>query len=154
MIPTEEQLHRIASAYVDSKFKYVPDYYINPKAALEHRERDINSTVEELMDPGLSDSYKALVAVYSAGFMDGREDDKLRGRDGSICTAAAPSRIGNTCRCMICGRCGQHTGNANQGHFWAVCKVTETTRDFHHCCPDDCELESGTKYVGPIGRFP
>ena len=46
-----------------------------------------------------------------------------------------------TCRCMVCGRCGRHTGNSNQGHYWAFCKVTKTMRDFHFCCTDDCELE-------------
>jgi hypothetical protein len=45
------------------------------------------------------------------------------------------------CRCMVCGRCNHHTGNSNQGHYWAHCKVTRTIRDFHFCCPGDCELE-------------
>jgi hypothetical protein len=47
-----------------------------------------------------------------------------------------------SCRCIICHRCGRHTGNSNQGHYWARCKVTKTIRDFHFCCPDDCELEA------------
>ena len=42
----------------------------------------------------------------------------------------------------VCGRCGQHTGNSNQGHYWAHCKATGTTRDFHFCCPTECELEA------------
>jgi ribosome-binding protein aMBF1 (putative translation factor) len=42
---------------------------------------------------------------------------------------------------MWCPRCGQLTGNTNQGHYWAYCKVTGTKRDFHMCCPDCCELE-------------
>lgn len=46
------------------------------------------------------------------------------------------------CRCIICERCGHHTGNAHQGHFWSYCKVTGDVRDFHMCCPDDCELEA------------
>lgn len=41
---------------------------------------------------------------------------------------------------MTCGRCKKPTGNTNQGHYWAFCKVTRTTRTFHFCCPDDCEL--------------
>ncbi len=45
------------------------------------------------------------------------------------------------CRCLICARCQNHTGNANQGHYWAYCKVTRTTREFHFCCDGDCELE-------------
>jgi hypothetical protein len=44
------------------------------------------------------------------------------------------------CRCIVCARCGHHTGNANQGHYWAWCKVEQRMRDFHFCCPDDCEL--------------
>ena len=43
---------------------------------------------------------------------------------------------------MVCARCKQHTGNNNQGHYWAFCKVTRTKRQFHFCCPDDCELEN------------
>ena len=46
------------------------------------------------------------------------------------------------CKCVICGRCGQHTGNSMQGHYWAFCSVTRTTREFHMCCDNDCELET------------
>lgn len=45
------------------------------------------------------------------------------------------------CNCLICGRCGKHTGNTNQGHNWAWCSVTKSKREFHFCCPGDCELE-------------
>lgn len=51
---------------------------------------------------------------------------------------------------MLCGRCNQHTGNNHQGHYWGFCKVyaarglewEKCIRDFHFCCPEDCELES------------
>lgn len=43
---------------------------------------------------------------------------------------------------MVCGRCGHHTGNNTQGHYWGRCNVTGTLRGFHFCCPDDCELEA------------
>lgn len=51
---------------------------------------------------------------------------------------------------MVCGRCEQHTGNNNQGHYWAMCKVLlragkgveGSIRDYHFCCPDNCELEA------------
>lgn len=46
-----------------------------------------------------------------------------------------------SCRCVVCSRCGKHTGNSNQGHYWAFCKVTKSLREFHSCCPGDCELE-------------
>jgi hypothetical protein len=46
------------------------------------------------------------------------------------------------CRCSWCGRCNKVTGNNTQGHYWAYCKVTGTNRDFHFCCPDDCQLET------------
>jgi hypothetical protein len=50
---------------------------------------------------------------------------------------------------MVCGRCGQHTGNNNQGHYWKVCNVKATEAkakgikgldavmadDHHFCCP-------------------
>jgi len=54
------------------------------------------------------------------------------------------------CRCLVCARCGHHTGNNNQGHFWSWCKVTRSTGNFHFCCPGDCELEArnGTVDVG------
>lgn len=42
---------------------------------------------------------------------------------------------------MVCARCHKHTGNNNQGHYWALCKVTRARREFHFCCPDGCELE-------------
>jgi hypothetical protein len=45
------------------------------------------------------------------------------------------------CRCIVCSRCGHHTGNSNQGHYWGVCKVAKTKRELHFCCPDNCELE-------------
>lgn len=68
-----------------------------------------------------------------------------------------------TCRCIMCGRCGHHTGNSNQGHYWKICHVMakfhaqhkaksgfscdECCPDFHLCCPGNCELfnEDGTK---------
>lgn len=49
------------------------------------------------------------------------------------------------CRCVVCAHCGKHTGNSNQGHYWAYCKVTKTKRDFHFCCPDNCELENNVR---------
>lgn len=45
-----------------------------------------------------------------------------------------------TCRCIICSRCGHHTGNNTQGHYWGYCHHTRTVRNFHFCCPDDCAL--------------
>lgn len=48
------------------------------------------------------------------------------------------------CRCLVCARCGHHTGNTSQGHYWALCSVTRTVREFHFCCPGDCELEATT----------
>lgn len=56
--------------------------------------------------------------------------------------AATVSMIDGTCRCLVCSRCGHHTGNATQGHYWAACSVTKTNRGFHFCCPGACELES------------
>ena len=46
------------------------------------------------------------------------------------------------CRCIVCGRCQRHTGNSHQGHYWKYCTVTKDLRDFHFCCPEDCELEA------------
>ena len=68
------------------------------------------------------------------------------------------------CRCVICGRCGHHTGNSHQGHSWKLCKIQLKLHDkhsepilkcrkclskWHYCCPDDCELynEDGSKKI-------
>lgn len=41
------------------------------------------------------------------------------------------------CRCLVCSRCGRHTGNATQGHYWLFCtKVGGVVEEFHFCCPD------------------
>lgn len=53
------------------------------------------------------------------------------------------------CRCLVCSRCGKHTGNNTQGHYWSFCSVTATLRDYHFCCPENCELESGYDCDGP-----
>lgn len=65
----------------------------------------------------------------------------------SGCDAETPGIYANAdgsyaCRCLVCGRCEKHTGNSNQGHYWAYCKVTKSRRDFHFCCPGNCELET------------
>lgn len=45
------------------------------------------------------------------------------------------------CRCVVCARCGRHTGNTSQGHYWAVCKKRQGWQRHHFCCPGDCELD-------------
>lgn len=67
--------------------------------------------------------------------------------DSGECDAETPSVYfmpGGTvgCRCIVCGRCERHTGNSHQGHYWKWCKVTGGMREFHFCCPDNCELEN------------
>ena len=48
---------------------------------------------------------------------------------GSACDAGAGASYYNTpdgttvCRCVVCARCGHHTGNSHQGHYWRACKV-------------------------------
>lgn len=44
------------------------------------------------------------------------------------------------CRCIICSRCGHHTGNGTQGHYWSYCQVTGQREGFHMCCPRNCEI--------------
>ena len=70
----------------------------------------------------------------------------VSGLDGSICDArsASVSVVDGHCRCLVCARCGHHTGNSHQGHYWAYCQVTRGKRDFHFCCPAPagCELEA------------
>lgn len=62
------------------------------------------------------------------------------------CDAENPSvYIDGSCRCLVCGRCGHHTGNGTQGHYWSFCKVTGKREEFHFCCPDDCELLAGVR---------
>jgi hypothetical protein len=48
------------------------------------------------------------------------------------------------CRCVICIRCRQHTGNSHQGHHWRLCRITRGFRNPHFCCPNDCELGADT----------
>lgn len=69
------------------------------------------------------------------------------------------------CRCVVCPRCHHHTGNSHQGHYWAFCSalaarvraglapgetlppgefMKRATRDFHFCCPGNCELETAS----------
>ena len=83
--------------------------------------------------------------------------------DAPIPSVYSDGHGGYICRCVICGRCGHHTGNSNQGHYWKFCKVmaryhdTHKTKEFldceecmpayHQCCPGNCSLynEDGTK---------
>lgn len=62
------------------------------------------------------------------------------------CDADAPT-LGpdGQCTCLVCSKCGHHTGNSHQGHYWRACKVTGTDREFHFCCPDACELEANAE---------
>jgi hypothetical protein len=52
------------------------------------------------------------------------------------------SMVDGHCQCTVCPRCGHHTGNAHQGHYWSLCQVTGTERRPHFCCPDNCEIEA------------
>jgi hypothetical protein len=92
--------------------------------------------------------------------------------DDSPCDAAeygahpSMSMLDGRCRCVVCARCGHHTGNSHQGHYWKSCQVLAgrlraelkpgvgvdvgewmrlTSRPgFHMCCPDPafgCEYE-------------
>jgi hypothetical protein len=48
------------------------------------------------------------------------------------------------CRCVVCSRCGHHTGNSHQGHAWSYCSKTGEKVGFHFCCPDlPCEYPEG-----------
>lgn len=51
------------------------------------------------------------------------------------------SGTGYICRCLVCARCGHHTGNNTQGHYWKFCRRQLKSTKFHFCCPNDCELE-------------
>ena len=70
---------------------------------------------------------------------------------GDVCDSPAASRMPMPdgtiiCRCVVCPRCGHHTGNSHQGHNWGFCKVTRTVRVAHFCCGNEfgCELETGS----------
>lgn len=49
---------------------------------------------------------------------------------------------GSKDRNLVCGRCKSATNNTSQGHYWRLCKVTGGKRQFHFCCPGDCELDA------------
>lgn len=65
------------------------------------------------------------------------------GCDAAEFGGAASFSPDGSCRCLVCARCGHHTGNSHQGHYWAWCSITRSLRDHHFCCPDrefGCEL--------------
>ena len=67
----------------------------------------------------------------------------LSGCDSLEFGGGPPSMLDGKCRCLVCSRCGHHTGNSHQGHYWKWCLLTQSMRDFHFCCPDKehgCEL--------------
>ena len=61
---------------------------------------------------------------------------------GACDSPTAASYVDGHCRCMVCSHCGHHTGNAHQGHYWAYCAAAGTMREYHFCCPGNCELEA------------
>lgn len=69
------------------------------------------------------------------------QPDDEREDGATLAPCPNPYRDG-TCRHLTCGRCGQHTNNNTQGHYWKWCHVTKSMRTHHFCCPDDCELEA------------
>jgi hypothetical protein len=109
--------------------------------------------------------------VTAKGFILG-EVIGLAPARGSACDAGAGASAYQApdgsivCRCVVCPRCGHHTGNSHQGHYWRACKVLasrvrdglkpgetlstaqwmrRTSREgFHFCCGNEfgCELES------------
>lgn len=93
-----------------------------------------------------------------------RKELREKGCDADNPSVYYDNEAGYICRCVVCARCGHHTGNSNQGHFWQGCRVlvniksmlptppknfiSATMADrFHFCCPGDCEIynEDGTK---------
>lgn len=62
----------------------------------------------------------------------------------SSCDACATDHDEQTWRRlgMVCGRCGEHTGDHNQGHFGSYCKDLEVGAEYfiepHFCCPSQC----------------
>lgn len=103
------------------------------------------------LPPSTDEEYAADAAKLGADIEAERELLKLdplaqviaRGCDHATPSVYAYGDGSYHCRCMVCGRCGHHTGNTSQGHYWAFCKVTGTGRDFHFCCDNNCELETG-----------
>jgi len=115
---------------------------------------------EPVMDVGYLSFPANVQAALEEGIQRGECDAHLFGHMASIDT-----RTGQ-CRCLVCARCGHHTGNAHQGHWWKACDVlagrvraslapgeqlstaewlARTSRpDFHFCCPEPhgCEAET------------
>ena len=120
------------------------------------------------MPPPSDDALRAELAAK--GFLLG-DVIGLAPVPGSACDAEAPGVYhmpdGTTaCRCVVCPRCGHHTGNSHQGHYWAFCTVLadrvtaslkpgetlgagelmkRSCREYHFCCGNEfgCELEAG-----------
>ena len=72
----------------------------------------------------------------------GRMSESVPGCDAPTATRMTLSDGSVVCRCVLCARCGRHTGNANQGHYGSWCRKTMRFEGFHFCCPDDCDLEN------------
>lgn len=70
---------------------------------------------------------------YTSKIYLGDSHDKPLSVQGGPCPTGECHRYSSHC-----GRCGGCSGY--QGHHFAYCKVTRTDREFHFCCPDDCEL--------------
>ncbi len=105
-------------------------------ATLQPRRTEQPMTTDEPLDPTLTGLGTTIADRYVITGQVGTFGD------GSPCDHPSASRIGDRCRCIVCTRCGRHTGNSHQGHYWAYCHATKTTRDFHLCCPGNCELEA------------
>ncbi len=93
----------------------------------------------------MSDAKSGLRANASRVLQNALGIEGVVGWDGRPCDADAPSAYsdgngGYVCRCVVCARCGHHTGNSHQGRYWAWCRVTGTRRELHLCCPGDCDL--------------
>ena len=73
-----------------------------------------------------------LAQIPGEGACDSPAASRMQMPDGTV-----------VCRCVVCPRCGHHTGNSHQGHHWGMCKVTGTVRVPHFCCGNEfgCELE-------------
>lgn len=135
--------------------------------------------LQDLVPPGteviIMDLKQGAIAPWPEGDPAGPEDDD-RGPCDAEAWGASPSWADGSCRCLVCGRCGHHTGNSHYGHYSYGCRVllarireqklagqlsmgetvARAVRDKpHFCCPDPafgCEAETGPGALDGCGH--
>jgi hypothetical protein len=138
--------------------------------------QQIENAVAAAVEGGLDVDITDVKAIRERQDREAAED-ALEDDDTGPCDAeewgATPSYADGHCRCLVCSRCGHHTGNSTFGHWGTHCRVLAYRTDRsgfesvgawieatgrpqpHLCCPDPafgCEIEPGEPMTLPRRR--